>query len=65
MDRRDDLSLRFAGWRLNLRASKTEPLLRLNVGFRGDVGALAAHVARPTAAYPSLKGVQPSDTPEV
>jgi phosphomannomutase len=32
----DGLSLRFADWRFNLRASNTEPLLRLNVESRGD-----------------------------
>ena len=30
-DRTDGLSLDFGDWRLNLRASNTEPLLRLNV----------------------------------
>ncbi len=37
IDRADGLSLEFAGWRLNLRSSNTEPLLRLNVESRGDV----------------------------
>jgi phosphomannomutase len=32
----DGLSLEFAEWRLNLRKSNTEPLLRLNVESRGD-----------------------------
>jgi phosphomannomutase len=32
----DGLSLEFPLWRLNLRASNTEPLLRLNVESRGD-----------------------------
>jgi phosphomannomutase len=32
----DGLSLDFGEWRLNLRASNTEPLLRLNVEARGD-----------------------------
>jgi phosphomannomutase len=35
-DRTDGLSLDFGDWRLNLRASNTEPLLRLNVEARGD-----------------------------
>ena len=28
--------MNFADWRFNLRASNTEPLLRLNVESRGD-----------------------------
>ncbi len=45
-DRTDGLSLAFGDWRLNLRASNTEPLLRLNVEARGDAGLVAAGVAR-------------------
>jgi phosphomannomutase len=45
-DRTDGLSLAFDGWRLNLRASNTEPLLRLNVESRGDPGLVADGVAR-------------------
>lgn len=36
IDRTDGLSLEFADWRLNLRSSNTEPLLRLNIEARGD-----------------------------
>jgi len=46
VDRLDGLSLSFADWRLNLRASNTEPLLRLNIETRGDVAALDARVAQ-------------------
>jgi phosphomannomutase len=45
-DRTDGLSLDFGEWRLNLRASNTEPLLRLNVEARGDAGLVAEAVAR-------------------
>ncbi|MBS3979236.1 MAG: phosphomannomutase [Rhodobacteraceae bacterium] len=45
-DRTDGLSLDFGEWRLNLRASNTEPLLRLNVEARGDAGLVAEGVAR-------------------
>lgn len=45
IDRTDGVSLEFATWRLNLRSSNTEPLLRLNVETRGDV-ALVAQVVR-------------------
>ena len=34
-DETDGLSLSFADWRFNLRASNTEPLLRLNIEARG------------------------------
>jgi phosphomannomutase/phosphomannomutase/phosphoglucomutase len=36
IDRTDGVSLEFPDWRLNLRASNTEPLLRLNVESRGS-----------------------------
>lgn len=42
----DGLSLDFGDWRLNLRASNTEPLLRLNVEARGDAALMAEGVAR-------------------
>ena len=45
-DRTDGVSLDFGDWRLNLRASNTEPLLRLNVEARGDAGLVAESVAR-------------------
>lgn len=37
IDRTDGLSIEMADWRLNVRTSNTEPLLRLNVESRGDV----------------------------
>lgn len=46
VDRTDGLSLDFGDWRMNLRASNTEPLLRLNVEARGDAGQVASGVAR-------------------
>ena len=36
VDRLDGLSLSFPQWRVNLRKSNTEPVLRLNVESRGD-----------------------------
>ncbi|MEE3158265.1 MAG: phosphomannomutase CpsG, partial [Pseudomonadota bacterium] len=33
----DGVSVSFADWRFNLRASNTEPVIRLNVESRGDV----------------------------
>ncbi len=44
-DRMDGLSVAFADWRFNLRASNTEPLLRLNVESRGDPALLKARTA--------------------
>ena len=36
----DGLGMEFADWRFNLRASNTEPLLRLNVESRGDAALM-------------------------
>lgn len=44
-DDTDGLSLVMGDWRLNLRRSNTEALLRLNVEARGDAGLVAAGVA--------------------
>lgn len=44
-DDTDGLSLDMGDWRLNLRSSNTEPLLRLNVEARNDAALLAAKVA--------------------
>jgi len=54
VDTMDGLGLSFAGWRFNLRASNTEPVLRLNVETRGTpvaphVAALRALIERETA----------------
>ena len=48
-DRTDGLSLAFHDWRLNLRASNTEPLLRLDIETRGSATVLAARVAEVSA----------------
>jgi phosphomannomutase/phosphoglucomutase len=45
VDRIDGLSVTFANWRFNLRASNTEPLLRLNVESRGDESLMRAKTA--------------------
>ncbi|MEA1989598.1 MAG: phosphomannomutase [Pseudomonadota bacterium] len=36
LDKTDGISLDFGSWRMNIRASNTEPLLRLNVESRAD-----------------------------
>ena len=46
VDRLDGLSLSFTDWRLNLRMSNTEPLLRLNVEGRGNANVLNLHIAQ-------------------
>ncbi|MFK8053034.1 MAG: phosphomannomutase [Woeseiaceae bacterium] len=38
----DGISVEFADWRFNLRASNTEPVIRLNVESRGDKGLMAS-----------------------
>ena len=43
-DNTDGVSLVFNNWRLNLRSSNTEPLLRLNVEGRGDANLIQAKV---------------------
>ena len=45
VDRLDGLSLDYGDWRVNLRQSNTEPVLRLNVEARGDRALLASKVA--------------------
>jgi phosphomannomutase len=45
VDRLDGISLELAGWRVNLRRSNTESLLRLNIETRGDTALLATKVA--------------------
>ena len=35
-DKLDGISIEFPNWRFNLRASNTEPVIRLNVETRGD-----------------------------
>jgi phosphomannomutase/phosphoglucomutase len=40
LDETDGVSLEFAQWRFNLRASNTEPVIRLNVESRGDAALM-------------------------
>ena len=41
VDTMDGVSIAFADWRFNLRASNTEPVIRLNVESRGDAQLMA------------------------
>jgi phosphomannomutase len=45
VDTTDGLSLEFADWRLNLRSSNTEPLLRLNIETRSNPSAVQERLA--------------------
>jgi len=45
LDDIDGLSITFSDWRLNLRASNTEPFLRLNVEAKNDRQLVRKHVA--------------------
>ena len=40
VDRTDGISIEYGQWRFNLRASNTEPVIRLNVESRGDRGLM-------------------------
>ena len=44
VDRTDGISLEFADWRFNLRASNTEPVIRLNVETRANAELLRSRV---------------------
>lgn len=44
LDKTDGISLEFAQWRMNIRVSNTEPLLRLNIESRGDKTLLEAKI---------------------
>ncbi|MGY6555870.1 MAG: phosphomannomutase [Wenzhouxiangella sp.] len=44
LDRTDGISLEFEDWRFNLRASNTEPVIRLNVETRANAELLVARV---------------------
>jgi phosphomannomutase len=45
LDETDGVSLEFDNWRFNLRASNTEPVIRLNVESRGDQSLMRAKTA--------------------
>ncbi len=53
IDEMDGIGLSFADWRFNLRSSNTEPVVRLNVESRGDVGLVARQVAAISALLTS------------
>ncbi|BFM01545.1 phosphomannomutase [Psychrobacter alimentarius] len=55
----DGLSLNFGEWRLNIRASNTEPLIRLNIESRGDAALLATKI-QDIQQWLALQGALPA-----
>ena len=45
IDKFDGLSMVFKDWRFNIRGSNTEPLLRLNIESRGQLGLVKHQLA--------------------
>jgi len=60
VDFTDGLSMEFPDWRLNLRASNTEPLIRLNVESRGSESLMQAKTAEVLGLLASV-GAVPAD----
>ena len=52
----DGLSLDFGNWRMSVRPSGTEPLVRLNIESRGDQGLINAKLTSLTALLKSVAG---------
>jgi phosphomannomutase len=57
VDYTDGLSVEFDDWRLNLRSSNTEPLIRLNVESRGDLRLMKAKTAEILALLDGMGAV--------
>jgi phosphomannomutase len=57
LDFTDGLSMDMGQWRLNLRSSNTEPLIRLNVESRGDAALMQAKTAEVLELLASLGAV--------
>jgi phosphomannomutase len=60
MDFTDGLSIEHADWRLNLRSSNTEPLLRLNVESRADHSLMTSKTTE-ILDYLATMGAVPAD----
>jgi len=58
VDHTDGVSVDFEDWRFNLRASNTEPLVRLNVESRGDEALMRAKTAELLAFLDSMGAVK-------
>jgi phosphomannomutase/phosphomannomutase/phosphoglucomutase len=57
VDFTDGLSMEFDRWRLNLRSSNTEPLIRLNVESRGDDALMRAKTAEVLGLLDSMGAI--------
>jgi phosphomannomutase len=60
LDFTDGLSMEFSDWRLNLRSSNTEPLIRLNVESRGSHERMQEKTAEILALLRDLGAEEPS-----
>ena len=49
LDRMDGLCMTFADWRINIRASNTEPLLRVNIESRGSMNLVKSKLEEVSA----------------
>jgi phosphomannomutase len=58
IDKSDGLSVDHPNWRFNIRASNTEPLVRLNVEARGDEGLMKEKTAELLAFLDSMGAVK-------
>jgi phosphomannomutase len=58
IDKTDGLSVDHPNWRFNIRASNTEPLVRLNVEARGDEGLMKEKTAELLAFLDSMGAVK-------
>ena len=59
VDHTDGLSVDHKNWRFNLRASNTEPLVRLNVESRGDEALMREKTAELLAFLDDLGAEKP------
>jgi phosphomannomutase len=60
LDYTDGLSMEFSDWRLNLRSSNTEPLIRLNVESRGSHECMQEKTAEILALLRDLGAEEPA-----
>jgi phosphomannomutase len=58
VDHTDGVSVEFRDWRFNLRASNTEPLVRLNVESRGNEALMREKTAELLAFLDSLGAIK-------
>jgi phosphomannomutase len=56
VDETDGLSIEFPRWRFNVRMSNTEPVVRVNVETRADIGLLEEKTAEILSALRAVGG---------